>query len=187
MEDNQIIDRVIRGDVDAYSQLIDKYKRLVLSVIFQITRNREDAEELTQDVFVRVYTKLKTHKRDSKFASWLYRIALNAAISKKRMKAERKIDIGNLNENIPEFEVEDSLRKMERDERDLAIGRAVDQLEAEEKLLISLKYYNDCSVMDIAGITGQSESNVKIRLFRIRKKLYAKLHPLLKQLNSIAI
>ena len=187
MEDSQIIDRIIGGDIDAYSLLVEKYKRLVLSIIFQVTGDREDSEELAQDVFVRVYTKLKTHRRDSKFASWIYRIALNTAISKKRMKAVRKIDIEDINENIPEFEVEDAFRKLEREERDEAVGRAVDQLDTEERLLISLRYYNDCSIPDIAGITRQTESNIKIKLFRIRKKLYAKLYPLLKQFNSIAI
>ena len=184
MEDRQIIDRVIGGDIDAYSLLVDKYKRLVLSIAFQITGNREDAEELTQDVFVKAFLKLKTHKRKSKFPNWIYRIALNAALSKKRMSAHRWINIEDARENIQEFEVEDTLRKLEREERDLAISRAVDQLNTGERLLISLKYYNDCSIEDMAGITGQSDSNIKIKLYRIRKKLYVLLHPLIKQFNT---
>ncbi len=187
MEDLQVIERIMGGDIDAYSLLVDKYKRLVLSITFQVAGNREDAEELTQDVFVKAFLKLKNHRKESGFGSWIYRIALNAAISKKRMKTERRVDIDHINENIPEFEVEDCLKKMEREERDQTIGRAIDQLDGEEKLMISLRYFNDCSILDIAGITGHTESNIKIRLFRIRNKLYAKLYPLLKQFNSIAI
>ena len=187
MNDRQIIDQVIAGDIESYSLLVEKYKNLVLSIVFQVVGNREDAEEITQDVFVKAFLKLKTHRRESKFPNWIYRIALNTSLSKKRKLVHRLINIEDSAINITEVKIEDSLQKLLREERDLVINQAVEKLNLEEKLLISLKYYNDCSIEDIAEITGKSESNIKTKLFRIRKRLYSILNPLIKQYQAYVL
>jgi len=181
MDDRYIIDKVIKGDTNSYTFLVNKYKRYVLSIAFQITGNYDDAEEIAQDVFIKAFSKLRSHKKEAKFSNWIYKIAHNTAISKKRRFNKDIISIEDSIETDSIQEIEDALLKLEIKERDVMINKAVDKLNPEEKLLISLKYYNDCSVDEIAEITDQTNSNVKIKLFRIRKRLYAILNPLIKQ------
>ena len=84
--DNYYIDRVLSGDVSAYALLVSKHKNLVFSIVLKILNNREDAEEIAQDVFLKAYQSLKKFEQKSKFSTWLYRIAYNSAISRTRKK-----------------------------------------------------------------------------------------------------
>ena len=91
--DSYYIEKVLNNDVAAFSKLIDKHKEMVFTVAVRILRNREDAEEIAQDTFIKAYKSLKTFKRESKFSTWLYRIAYNAAISKTRKKRLQTVDL----------------------------------------------------------------------------------------------
>src|SRR5664279_5189072 len=92
-DDNETIGRVLSGDVSAYASLVTKHKNLVFSIILKIVNSREDAEEIAQDVFLKAYQSLSTFERKSKFSTWLYRIAYNAAISKTRKKKVEMVAI----------------------------------------------------------------------------------------------
>jgi RNA polymerase sigma-70 factor (ECF subfamily) len=92
-DDNDYIGRVLSGDVSAYASLVAKHKNLVFSIVLKIVNNREDAEEISQDVFLKAYQSLSTFERKSKFSTWLYRIAYNAAISKTRKKKVEMVAI----------------------------------------------------------------------------------------------
>ena len=85
-EDDFYIDRILSGEVAAYASLVEKHKDLVFSIALKVLNNREDAEEVAQDAFVKAYQSLKTFERKSKFSTWLYRIVYNAAVSKTRKK-----------------------------------------------------------------------------------------------------
>ena len=90
LDDNHYIDRILSGDVAAYAMLVAKHKNLVFSIALKILNNREDAEEVAQDCFLKVFQALKTFEKKSKFSTWMYRIVYNAAISKTRKK---KLDV----------------------------------------------------------------------------------------------
>ena len=179
MDDEPIIKRVLAGESEAYSLLVEKYKRLVFSIAYQVAGQREDAEDLAQEVFVKAFLKLKYHKTESNFANWLYRITLNSAISKRRKKMLRVVTINDRVTQLAENKKVGLQQGKENAEREEIVSREVDKLPEEERLLVSLKYYNGCSINDIAGITGLSESNVKIKLYRIRKHLFEMLDPVL--------
>jgi RNA polymerase sigma-70 factor (ECF subfamily) len=181
-DDNDYIGRVLSGDVSAYASLVAKHKNLVFSIVLKIVNNREDAEEISQDVFLKAYQSLSTFERKSKFSTWLYRIAYNAAISKTRKK---KVEMVAIEEtvitNYSTDEVGRNMHELEENDRQLILENALQRLPEEDNLLITLFYKNENSIEDISDITGLSVSNVKVRLHRIRKKLYEEMNGLIKR------
>ncbi len=176
LDDNYYIDRVLSGDVSAYAMLVSKHKNLVFSIALKILNNREDAEEVAQDCFLKVFQALKTFERKSKFSTWLYRIVYNAAISKTRKKKLALVPMDNyVIHNYTEDEISTSIDDIDPEDQKEMIERALNQLTADENLLITLFYKGENSVEDISNITGLSTSNVKVRLHRIRKKLHGEL------------
>jgi len=151
---------------------------MAFTIAFKIVRNREDAEEIAQDAFVKAYQSLRSFKGESKFSTWLYRIVYNAAISHtRRHRFEFTVLDEAMTGNITEDEIFGSLDVMDPEERSQLVTAAVDKLLPEESALVSLFYMEDNSIEDISQITGLSVSNVKVRLHRIRRKLYDSLQP----------
>ena len=181
-DDNDYIGRVLSGDVAAYASLVAKHKNLVFSIVLKIVSNREDAEEISQDVFLKAYQSLNTFEGKSKFSTWLYRIAYNAAISKTRKK---KVEMVAIEETIITNYSTDgigrNMNELEEDDRQHILEKALLRLPEEDNLLITLFYKNENSIEDISDITGLSNSNVKVRLHRIRKKLYEEMNGLIKR------
>ena len=180
-DDNETIGRVLSGDVAAYANLVTKHKNLVFSIVLKIVNNREDAEEIAQDVFMKAYSSLNTFERKSKFTTWLYRIAYNAAISKTRKK---KVEMVAIDEtvitNYSTDEIGRNINELEENDKQQVLEQALQRLPEEDNLLITLFYKNENSIADICSITGLSESNVKVRLHRIRKRLYEEMSGRLK-------
>jgi RNA polymerase sigma factor (sigma-70 family) len=179
-DDNETIERVLSGDVSAYSSLVEKHKNLVFSIVLKVVNNREDAEEIAQDTFLKAYQSLKNFERKSKFSTWLYRIAYNSAISKTRKK---RIDMVAIEESvITNYSIDEvgrNLNEYEENDRQQILEKVLDRLPGEDNLLITLFYKNENSVEDISEITGLSVSNVKVRLHRIRKRLYEEMRTLM--------
>ena len=181
-DDNHYIDRVLSGDVSAYAMLVAKHKNLVFSIAQKILNNREDAEEIAQDCFVKVFQSLKTFEKKSKFSTWLYRIVYNAAISKTRKKKADLIPMDNyVINNYTEDEVATGIEEIDPEEQKALIERAMKRLTDDENLLITLFYKGDNSIEEISNITGLTMSNVKVRLHRIRKKLHEELAVMMKR------
>lgn len=168
------IQRILGGDTTAFGIFVERYSHDLFVLIFRIVQNREDAEELTQDVFLKAFKNLASFKGDASFSSWLYRIAYNTAISATRKKKKEVIHLDeNFLDNIPELEEEyeqDKILQLEKLENLLIL------LPPEEIALLTLYYTEDKSTEEIAQITGQSQANVKVKLFRTRKKLYTMLN-----------
>jgi len=172
-DDNVYIENVLNGNVSAYASLVAKHKNLVFSIVLKIVNNREDAEEISQDVFLKAYQSLKSFEGKSKFSTWLYRIAYNAAISKTRKKRFEMVPLeDNVIKNYSTDEISQNMNTLEETDRQAVLEKALHRLPEEDNLLITLFYKNESSMEDISYITGLSLSNVKVRLHRIRKKLY---------------
>ena len=181
-DDNDYIGRVLNGDVAAYASLVAKHKNLVFSIVLKIVNNREDAEEISQDVFLKAYQSLNTFERKSKFSTWLYRIAYNAAISKTRKKRVEMVAIEEtVITNYSTDQIGRNMNELEENDRQLILEKALLRLPKKDNLLITLFYKNKNSIEDISDITGLSVSNVKVRLHRIRKKLYEEMNGLIKR------
>lgn len=170
-DDAYYIDKVLKGDKSAYSYLVNHYSGMVYSISLKLLKNESDAEDLSQEVFVSAYRSLNTFKGNSKFSTWIYRITYNKAISQLRKKnLELTTDNEVFLENMGGTDqLHGFLSPEESAER--LLGVAIKKLPENEQILIMLYYYEEQSIEEVSGILGISESNVKIKLFRIRKKL----------------
>ena len=179
--DTYYIRRVLEGHSSDYSFLIDKYKDMVFSLALKITGNREDAEETAQDIFVKAYHGLPRFRATSKFSTWLYSIAYHHAISVTRKKKTNWISMDSQNSMLVENygEEDSSMMAIEDIPAELA-KKALEQLESTDQVLLTLFYREETPVKELSKITGLSIANVKIRLFRGRKKLWAELEKIFK-------
>lgn len=167
------IEKILSGDTSCYSYLIDKYNKRVFNFIFKIIHNREDAEEICQDVFIKAFRSLASFKMDSSFSTWVYRIAYNTTISATRKKKNEYFVIDEKQLiNVTEEDVALFSERNSNEEQLVCLEAALLKLPPEERSLITLFYTNEKSIKDVALITDISIANVKTRLHRIRKKIY---------------
>jgi len=181
-QDNIYIQRVLNGDRDAFAFLVDKYQSMVFTLAFRISKNREEAEEISQDTFIKAYQSLKSFQGKAKFSSWLYRIVYNTGISHLRKQDQVRISLDET--NIPDTLYIDSKRNHEslsRTERKKYLELALDSLGEDERMFIILYYYEDRDLEEIAQIAGISKTNTKVKLFRARKKMLMVLESYLKE------
>lgn len=181
-DDQVLIERIRQGDTQSFAPLVERHKDLVFTIVVRITQNNQDAEEVAQDVFLKAFRKLSSFKGDSKFSTWLYRIAFNEAVSFTRKKSLQTVD---LNEEITEIEDDNSgvyeLMGLDHREQKTLIRNTLEELDEIEGVIITLYYTEDCSVEEISKITGLSASNVKVKLHRTRKKMYKIMDRIMKQ------
>ncbi|BEG99541.1 RNA polymerase sigma factor [Bacteroides sedimenti] len=173
-EEIDYIKRILEGETTLFSYFLDRYSRPIYSLVLQIISCREDAEELTQDSFVKAYRKLDTYKGDCSFSTWLYRIAYNTAISATRkQKKELSVIDEQIIDNISDDEADEILCSSDNEERIKKMEWALTQLNANERVLITLFYNENKSVDELASIFRLTPTNIKVKLHRIRKKICA--------------
>lgn len=167
------ITRILDGETEYFSVLLDRYSRPLYSLIVQIVGCPEDAEELLQDVFLKAFRNLSGYKAECRFSTWLYRIAYNTAISATRKKKPEFLYIEeNTINNVPDEKADGVISSVRDEEQIECLCKAIEQLTAEEKALITLFYYEGKSMEEIGEVLKITISNVKIRLHRTRKKIY---------------
>jgi RNA polymerase sigma-70 factor (ECF subfamily) len=138
------------------------------------------------DAFIKAYEKLNEFNKSSKFSSWLYKIAYNAAIDKKRKVQPDFLSMDAISDDSAYLDkimfenAADELGEITGKDRELYVRKALDNLSEEESVIITLYYLSGTTVKEIADITGLSVSNVKVKLFRSRNKLYDELKRMLK-------
>ena len=165
--DIQLIGRILDGDISGYSILVDRYKDMSYTIAFRILGKREDSEEVVQDAFVKAFRSLSSFRQKAKFSTWLYRIVYNTAISKKRLKGMGYRSM----EEMPHIDFQIDTDDDQEAEQGRMVEMAMKRLPEEERTILTLFYIDESSVDEIHTFTGLSKANVKIRLFRARKKL----------------
>ncbi len=167
------IKQILAGETNLFSIFLQRYNKSVFALIFRMIPVKEDAEELTQDTFLKAFKKLDTFKGDSSFSTWLFRIAYNTAISATRKK---KIIFPAIEERQLNDIADESVNTFfENDDNEELIKQleiAIEQLDFEEKALVTLFYLEEKSVADVSCVLGLSVENVRVRLYRVRKKLF---------------
>jgi RNA polymerase sigma-70 factor (ECF subfamily) len=170
--DERIIGRVLSGDTNAYALLVDRYKDKVYSLVFGILRNEENAKELAQDIFIKTFSALKKFRKESSFSTWIYRIAYNTAISETRKNKQKLKSFDDQLEQASSIELAESIEaEEENDLRKKLLHQAINQLQAEERLILMLYYFEEQTIEEISHSSGLTQSNVKVKLFRLRNKL----------------
>ena len=158
---------------------------MVFTLAYNIILNREDAEEVAQDVFVKAFTSLSGFKQQSKFSTWLYRITVNTALNKKKLQKLITVD---MEEQASADEQVDDTVLLPQENKDMKqfIQQAMRALPDNERICITMFYLNELSVNEIGELTGITASNIKVLLHRGRKHLYTELNKLLKtELNNL--
>jgi len=176
-EENTLIESIISGKKEDYAILVNRYKGFAFSLAVRVLKNREEAEEATQEAFIKAFQHLKHYKKESKFSSWLYRIVYNESINqtRKRKKTE-SFEIHKF--DVP---VQRKSDNMEIKDRKKYIDLALNNLPEQDSAIISLFYLQEMNLAEISEIMSLSSNNVKIKLHRARKKMAGALHRILKE------
>jgi RNA polymerase sigma-70 factor (ECF subfamily) len=175
--DNEIINRVLQGEQAQYAELVKRYQSFVFTIALRYTPNREDAEEIAQDVFVKAYRSLADFRGESKFSTWLYTIVTTTCITFLRKK---KLPIHSLdNEHI--FEVADNqnstfrANQVEQKSKVQVINDAIKLLSVDDARVITLFYQAEQSLEEIGRIIGVDPNTAKVKLHRARQRLKEKM------------
>jgi len=175
--DHEIISQVLNGNQKAYAMLVDRYQNYVFTLALRFTKNREDAEEVAQDIFVKAYRALADFKGNSKFSTWLYTIVNNTCITFLRKK---RLEVHSLDKEGV-FEVADSVDSgfranlVEAKSRVTMVNEAIGLLSPDDAEVITLFYKSEQSLEEIAGILGIETNTAKVRLHRARARLKEKM------------
>ena len=175
--DSEIISQVLRGDHNAYALLVVRYKSYVFTITLRFTKNREDAEEVSQDIFVKAYRALADFKGTAKFSTWLYTIVNTTCITFLRKK---RLDVRSLDDERT-FEVADSqdsgfrANLVEQKSRQNMVNRAITMLNPDDAEIITLFYKNEQTLEEIGQILGIEVNTAKVRLHRARTRLKEKM------------
>lgn len=176
--DSELIDKIKKGNKVSYNILIERHKNYAFTIALRIVQNREDAEEIAHDAFLKAFRSINKFKGESKFTTWFYKIVMNIAISKLRKK---KLPVDNIDEvNITHYSIFDDGEKMNITDRRLFINKALEQLNTEERTLLTLYYFKELNLEEIEEIMDLNKNNLKVKIFRARKKLAARLTGILK-------
>lgn len=178
-DDNFYIEKVKKGQSNYFSYIVEKYQDIVFSISLKVLKNREDAEEMAQESFIKAYKSLHSFKGKAKFSTWLYRITYNTCISEVRKKKVHFTSTDDV--QIQDESEEINLDGFPEEKRAKAIKEAMSKLPEDEYTLVLLFYFEEQSIEEIAKITKLSVSNTKVKLFRARKKLYTILKNMLQE------
>ncbi|MDR2859908.1 MAG: RNA polymerase sigma factor [Mediterranea sp.] len=172
-EETLYIKRILAGETELFAHFLNRYSRSIYSLIVQIVSSPLDAEELVQDTFVKAFRNLSGYRSECSFSTWLYRIAYNVAISAVRKRKQEFLYIEeNTINTVPDDKANELFFSTSNEERLEKLVQAIDLLEIEDKAIITFFYYEEKPIAEIAEILKLSPSNVKVKLHRIRKKLY---------------
>jgi len=188
-EEQALVERAKAGDPQAFSRLVDKYERKIFRLAKHITQNDEDAEDVLQESFLKAYSNLDNFQMQSKFYTWLVRIAVNEALMKlRKRKSDRSVSLDEPHETeedtvTREIAVwdDDPEKKFSRDELHDILQKAVDQLKPAFRTVFVLRDIEEMSTEETAEALGISIPAVKSRLLRARLQLREKLTRLFKR------
>jgi RNA polymerase sigma factor (sigma-70 family) len=174
IQDQEIIRQVLQGKKQAYAILVERYQNYVFTLVMRYIKNREEAEEVAQDVFVKAYRYLADFRGQSKFSTWLYTIVNTTCISFLRKNKEQVVlieeeQMHNLTNrlNMSDKPSDYSERRSEKQ----MMEQAIKQLPELDGQIITLFYQHEQSLEEIGAVVGLTANNIKIRLFRARQKL----------------
>jgi len=185
MTDEQLVEVVLAGDRERYAELVGRYQARLVNYLFRLVRNLDDAHDLAQEVFVRVYQALDRFDPKYRFSTWLFRVAQNAAIDQIRRRRFRLVPIGSHEDEQGELqrgvelvdEAPAADEAMAGGERDAGVRRAIEALPWEYRELILMRHYGELAYDEIAEAKGMPLGTVKNKLFRARQMLKGLLEP----------
>jgi RNA polymerase sigma-70 factor (ECF subfamily) len=177
LTDTEIISRVLKGEQQLFAGLVERYQNYVFTLVLRFTDNREDAEELSQDIFVKAYRSLADFRGDSKFSTWLYTIVRTSCITFLRKK---KLDTTSIDNEKTFIQLENresgfKANIIEQKSRQAMVNEAIKLLSPDDAQIITLFYKAEQSLEEIGNVIGADPNTVKVKLHRARQRLKEKM------------
>lgn len=175
--DQQIINRILNGDQSAFALLVEKYQNYIFTLVLRFTDNREDAEEISQDVFVKAYRSLADFRGDSKFSTWLFTITRTTCLSFLRKMKLDTLSLDNERTSIQLVNRESSFNAnlVEQKSRHTLLNQAIAMLSPDDAQVLNLFYKGEQTLEEIGKIMGLGQNTVKVKLHRARQRLKDKM------------
>jgi RNA polymerase sigma-70 factor (ECF subfamily) len=170
--DFEVVQRVLRGETAAFEALVRQHQHEIYRLTYRMTRNAEDAKDLAQEAFVQAYRALGTFRGQSRFSTWLYRIAMNLCLN--HLKSSTREDPAEVDGHLPD-ERADSLEALMSDERDRAVAQAIGALPPQQKATLTLRVQQGLSHKEVAEILDCSEGTAKANYFHAVRALQRRL------------
>jgi RNA polymerase sigma factor (sigma-70 family) len=182
LSDIELIEQTLAGNQAAYADLIKRHQRFVFTLAMRFSKNREDAEEIAQDCFIKAYRSLANFQRQSKFSTWLYSIVYTTAMTFLRKK---RVDTDSIDDENTYIQLENQSsgfdnNSAENRSRSYYLNQAIAQLLPDDAAIITLFYMGEQSLEEIGQALGIEANTVKVKLFRARQRLKDKLERNLK-------
>lgn len=171
-QESSIINQIIEGDTQAFAVLVDLYKDLVFTLAIRMLKNREEAEEVSQDTFIKVYKALPKFKGESKLSTWVYKVAYNTSLDriKKNSRRYNEVAIDSFTENQIKT-LDNALDTLEKKEQQHTIQYCLQQLASKDSFLLTLFYFDELSLQEISQVMSMEANTVKVNIHRARKRL----------------
>jgi RNA polymerase sigma-70 factor, ECF subfamily len=182
LSDNELVKIVREKDQERYAEIVERYQTRLFVYIYRLVGNKEEAEDLLQDVFVKAYRNLNSYDTERKFSSWIYRIAHNEAVNYiKRKSLKRFISLETITttkDKLDSSSIEEGADKAWlRKEVSKEVSDAIDRLPFKYKQVLTLRYYSEQSYEEIGEILGKPVNTVGTLINRAKKKLADELRP----------
>ena len=182
-DDRQWVEMAQQGDVAAFDKLVEMYHSRIYTLTYQMTSNREDAEDLTQEIFVKAFEALPRFKGHSSFYTWLYRIGINKTINyRKKRNRNRPLSLDAMEQEVKQDEVYHDLsskgsplRNLSLSELQLKLNEAMQRLSEKHRTVVVMHDMQGIPHDEIANVVGVSVGTVRSRLFYARRQLQADL------------
>lgn len=180
LTDNELVEIVREHNQEKYAELIERYQGKLFAYIYRLTGNREETEDLLQDVFIKVYKNLRSYDATRKFSSWIYRIAHNEAVNHIKRKSLKRFipweDITATKDMLVMSSSEEGADTTHmREETKKEVNETIDRLPFKYKQVLLLRYYSDKSYEDISEILGKPINTVGTLINRAKKKMAAEV------------
>jgi RNA polymerase sigma factor (sigma-70 family) len=182
LSDIELIEQTLAGNQAAYADLVRRHQRFVFTLAMRFSKNREDAEEIAQDCFIKAYRSLSSFQKQSKFSTWLYTIVYTTAMTFLRKK---RVDTDSIDDENTYIQLENHASGLnnnmaENKSRSYHLQQAITQLLPDDAAIITLFYMGEQSLEEIGQALGMEANTVKVKLFRARQRLKEKLEKNLK-------
>ena len=174
-----LVIRVCQGDQEAFRLIFDRYSRPVIGFIYDMVSDRDLAEELTQETFVRAYRGIRGMNAETKLSTWLFGIARNVARESLRARVRANRHVGLDDKSVLDLSDDEPVpveRLLSKELNDL-IRRSLATLDEDKRLVFTLKVFHHCSYEEIADITGFSLAKLKSDLHRARAEMRRRIKP----------
>ena len=184
MEEKELVENIRNGDASAFRNLVDEYQVKVLNVSYRFVNNREDTEDIAQEVFIEVHRSIEGFRGDSKLSTWIYRITVSKSLDFLRMKSRKK-RFGKMKylngeeeteEQIPASNTVNPEKELENQDRIRVLMNAIGTLSENQRVAFTLSKIDELSYKEIAEVLGSTISSVESLIHRAKVNLRNKLY-----------